>query len=115
MSFQRNWSCLGTAILRQLLWVRCTCPLGRFTPGTKAGQGAAGFFSDQEERSAYSPRMNVHCGSETDRLLQQTSCLVDETSAAAQEKETNSLISGLQNLILWVPGIVTFHLTMPLS
>ena len=59
--------------------------------------------------------MNVHCGSETDRLLQQTSCLVDETSAAAQEKETNSLISGLQNLILWVPGIVTFHLTMPLS
>lgn len=45
--------------------------------------------------------MNIHRGSESDRLLQQdANCLMDETSAAAQEKETNSLISsGLQNLI----------------
>lgn len=44
--------------------------------------------------------MNVHRGSESDRLLlQEASCLMDETSAAAQEKETNSLTSsGLQNL-----------------
>ncbi|KAM5327478.1 BTB/POZ domain-containing protein KCTD20 isoform 1-T2 [Glossophaga mutica] len=44
--------------------------------------------------------MNVHRGSESDWLLrQEASCLMDETSAAAQEKETNSLTSsGLQNL-----------------
>lgn len=44
--------------------------------------------------------MNVHRGNESDRLLrQEASCLMDETSAAAQEKETNSLTSpGLQNL-----------------
>nr|KAF6462098.1 potassium channel tetramerization domain containing 20 [Molossus molossus] len=44
--------------------------------------------------------MNVHRGSESDRLLrQEASCLMDETSAAAQEKETNNLTSsGLQNL-----------------
>lgn len=44
--------------------------------------------------------MNVHRGGESDRLLrQEASCLMDETSAAAQEKETNSLTSpGLQNL-----------------
>lgn len=43
--------------------------------------------------------MNVHRGSESDRsLLQEASCLMDGTSAAAQEKETNSLTSGLQRL-----------------
>lgn len=44
--------------------------------------------------------MNVHRGSDSDRLLrQEASCLMDEISAAAQEKETNSLTSpGLQNL-----------------
>lgn len=44
--------------------------------------------------------MNVHRGIESDRLLrQEASCLMDETSAAAQEKETNNLTSsGLQNL-----------------
>nr|KAF6505651.1 potassium channel tetramerization domain containing 20 [Rousettus aegyptiacus] len=44
--------------------------------------------------------MSVHRDSESNRLLrQEASCLMDETSAAAQEKETNSLTSsGLQNL-----------------
>lgn len=44
--------------------------------------------------------MNVHCGSESDRFLRpEASCLMDETSAAAQEKETNNLTSsGLQTL-----------------
>ncbi|KAB1261787.1 BTB/POZ domain-containing protein KCTD20 [Camelus dromedarius] len=44
--------------------------------------------------------MNLHRGSESDRLLwQEASCLTDEASAAAQEKEANSLASsGLQNL-----------------
>lgn len=44
--------------------------------------------------------MKGHRGSESDRLLrQEASCLIDETPAAAQEKETNSLVSsGLQNL-----------------
>ena len=44
--------------------------------------------------------MNVHRGSESDRLSrQEASCLMDETSAAAQEKETHSLASsGLQTL-----------------
>ncbi|PNJ88856.1 KCTD20 isoform 7 [Pongo abelii] len=38
--------------------------------------------------------MNVHRGSDSDRLLrQEASCLVDDTSAAAQEKEGNSLAS----------------------
>lgn len=44
--------------------------------------------------------MNVHRGSESDRLLrQEAGCLTDESPAAAQEKETNSpASSGLQNL-----------------
>uniref|UniRef100_G3QLP6 Potassium channel tetramerization domain containing 20 n=1 Tax=Gorilla gorilla gorilla TaxID=9595 RepID=G3QLP6_GORGO len=44
--------------------------------------------------------MNVHGGSDSDRLLrQEASCLVDDTSAAAQEKEANSLASsGPHNL-----------------
>lgn len=48
----------------------------------------------------HSPRMNVHRGTESDRLLrQEASCLMDEASAAAQEKEGNSpASSGLQNL-----------------
>lgn len=45
-------------------------------------------------------RMNVHRGSDSDRLLrQEASCLVDDTSVAAQEKEANSLASsGPHNL-----------------
>lgn len=67
---------------------------------THAYSCLAGFFPDQADRSAESPRMNVHRGSDCDRLLlQEASCLMDETSAAAQEKETSSLTpSGLQNL-----------------
>ena len=44
--------------------------------------------------------MNVHRGTESDRLLrQEASCLMDEASAAAQEKEANGpASSGLQNL-----------------
>nr|XP_014332082.1 PREDICTED: BTB/POZ domain-containing protein KCTD20 isoform X3 [Bos mutus] len=44
--------------------------------------------------------MSVRRGTESDRLLQQeASCLMDEASAAAQEKEANSpASSGLQNL-----------------
>uniref|UniRef100_A0A2K5MHZ2 Potassium channel tetramerization domain containing 20 n=3 Tax=Cercopithecinae TaxID=9528 RepID=A0A2K5MHZ2_CERAT len=44
--------------------------------------------------------MNVHRGSDSDRLLrQEASCLVDDTSVAAQEKEANSLASsGPHNL-----------------
>uniref|UniRef100_A0A8C6A3J5 Uncharacterized protein n=1 Tax=Marmota marmota marmota TaxID=9994 RepID=A0A8C6A3J5_MARMA len=44
--------------------------------------------------------MSVHPGSDSDRLLRpEASCLVDDTSDAAQEKETNSLASpGLHNL-----------------
>ncbi|XP_057554987.1 BTB/POZ domain-containing protein KCTD20 isoform X3 [Hippopotamus amphibius kiboko] len=44
--------------------------------------------------------MNVHRGTESDRLLrQEASCLMDEASAAAQEREANSpASSGLQNL-----------------
>ncbi|KAK2113611.1 BTB/POZ domain-containing protein kctd20 [Saguinus oedipus] len=44
--------------------------------------------------------MNFHRGSDSDRLLrQEASCLVDDTSAAAQEKEANSLTSfGPHNL-----------------
>ncbi|KAI2542116.1 potassium channel tetramerization domain containing 20, partial [Homo sapiens] len=44
--------------------------------------------------------MNVHRGSDSDRLLrQEASCLVDDTLAVAQEKEANSLASsGPHNL-----------------
>lgn len=43
---------------------------------------------------ASSLRMNVHQGSDGDRLLQpELSCLGDETLAATQEKENSSLVS----------------------
>ncbi|TKC38003.1 hypothetical protein EI555_013011, partial [Monodon monoceros] len=60
-------------------------------------ESAAGSF---RQFRIHSPRMNVHRGTESDRLLwQEASCLMDEASAAAQEKEANSpASSGLQNL-----------------
>lgn len=43
--------------------------------------------------------MSVRRGTESDRLLQQeASCLMDEASAAAQEKANSPASSGLQNL-----------------
>jgi len=58
------------------------------------------FFWPSRQFRIQNPRMNVHCGGESDRVLwQEASCLSDDPAAAAPERETNSLTaSALQSL-----------------